>query len=260
MFRATGKRQILFILGLAFLLAGCFPGPESNVDEQRDPHYLNGRRRAESQDHQGAIEEFEKALEVNPHNASAHFELGVLYENYLKDYAAAIYHYEKFRELSPKSENAEKARERISVCKRDLAGSEFLPPTTQIIQKQLDRLTLENKTLREQVSILEAELKERSAAPARSAVSPPASAPPVTRPVSQTAAPQATPTNPSPGMAQPPSSTPPAQPSSYMVASGDTMNKIARQHKIKVSKLEAANPGLDPRHLKVGQKLVIPAP
>jgi len=261
MFRATGKRQILFILGLAFLLAGCFPPPESNLDEQRDPHYLNGRRRAESQDHQGAIEEFEKALEVNPHNASAHFELGVLYENFLKDYAAAICHYEKFRQLSPKSENAEKARERISVCKRDLAGSEFLPPTTQIIQKQLDRLTLENKTLHEQVSTLEAQLKERSAAAARIAASAPVSAPSVSHATPQTAASPSTPVNPSPKSPQPPPpSAAPAEPTTYVVASGDTMNKIARQHKIKVSKLESANPGVDSRHLKVGQKLVIPAP
>ena len=111
MFRPAVKRHFLVVFGSAFLLAGCFPSPDSNADEQRDPHYLNGRRRAESKDMQGAIEEFEKAVEVNPRNASAHFELGVLYENYVKDYATAYYHYQRHLQLRPpNSENAEKAR------------------------------------------------------------------------------------------------------------------------------------------------------
>lgn len=51
----------------------------------------------------------------------------------------------------------------------------------------------------------------------------------------------------------------------YVIQSGDTLSAIAeayRQKNIKVTVEEilAANPGLDPRRLKVGQKIFIPAP
>ncbi len=51
----------------------------------------------------------------------------------------------------------------------------------------------------------------------------------------------------------------------YVVQSGDTLSAIAeayRQKNIKVTveEIVAANPGLDPRRLRVGQKIFIPAP
>jgi LysM repeat protein len=256
MFCAFFQRRLLPVLGAAFLLAGCFPPPESNADEQRDPHYLSGRRRAESQDHQGAIEEFEKALEVNPRNSAAHFELGVLYENDTKDYAAAIYHYRRLLQLRPASESAEKAKERVNVCMRELAGVEFLPPTTQVIQKQLDRLTLENRFLQQQVATLQAQLKERAAAPVQAAPAPApsvaASGSPGVRAVPPAAA--------NGGNPAPVAVPAPPRPAAYVVVSGDTLERIARKYKIKLAKLEAANPNVEVHRLKVGQKLVIPPP
>lgn len=44
----------------------------------------------------------------------------------------------------------------------------------------------------------------------------------------------------------------------YTVASGDTINKIARKFATKADAIEAENPGLDPTKLKVGQKIHIP--
>lgn len=44
----------------------------------------------------------------------------------------------------------------------------------------------------------------------------------------------------------------------YTVASGDTLSKIARKFGVKVDALEAENPGLDARSLKVGHKIKIP--
>jgi LysM repeat protein len=46
---------------------------------------------------------------------------------------------------------------------------------------------------------------------------------------------------------------------SYTIKSGDTLTKIAHAHGTTVKAIEAANPGLDPNHIKVGQKLNIPA-
>jgi LysM repeat protein len=45
----------------------------------------------------------------------------------------------------------------------------------------------------------------------------------------------------------------------YVVVKGDTLGKIAKNHGVTLSALKAANPGVEPTKLKVGQKLSIPA-
>ncbi len=47
--------------------------------------------------------------------------------------------------------------------------------------------------------------------------------------------------------------------SEYVVVAGDTLAKIAKAHGVTLKALEAANPGVDPKKLKIKQKLVIPA-
>jgi LysM repeat protein len=44
----------------------------------------------------------------------------------------------------------------------------------------------------------------------------------------------------------------------YSIAPGDTLAKIARKFATKLDAIEAENPGLNPAHLKVGQKIRIP--
>lgn len=46
----------------------------------------------------------------------------------------------------------------------------------------------------------------------------------------------------------------------YVVAPGDTFYSIGRKFGVGYKAIEAANPGVDPKRLRVGQKLVIPAP
>lgn len=44
----------------------------------------------------------------------------------------------------------------------------------------------------------------------------------------------------------------------YTIAAGDTFSKVARKFNVKMDAIEAENPGLDPRNLKIGQKIRIP--
>jgi LysM repeat protein len=70
------------------------------------------------------------------------------------------------------------------------------------------------------------------------------------------------PTAPPPPVQQVAAPTPPvvqASGAEYVVVKGDTLGKIARRNGVTVKALEAANPGLQPTKLKVGQKLSIPA-
>jgi LysM repeat protein len=60
-----------------------------------------------------------------------------------------------------------------------------------------------------------------------------------------------------PGGAVPPV---PAGTSEYVVKSGDSFYTIAKNNGTTVKAIEVANPGVDSRRLKIGQKLVLPAP
>lgn len=44
----------------------------------------------------------------------------------------------------------------------------------------------------------------------------------------------------------------------YTVAAGDNLSKIAKKFGVRVDAIEAENPGLDPTHLRVGQKIRMP--
>jgi cobalt/nickel transport system permease protein len=79
-------------------------------------------------DFQGAIESFEKAVEVNPKSAPAHFELGCLYDQKASDPAAAIYHYERYLKLLPNSDKKDIVVTRVQACKLQLAQTVSLGP------------------------------------------------------------------------------------------------------------------------------------
>src|SRR5580704_10234644 len=93
-------RQCAAGIFLCIWVSGCSPVSDTQVDEQKEPHFLQGMNLVKQTDYTGAIEEFEKAVEENPHNASARFELGWLYEDKVNDYAAAIYNYERYLKYS----------------------------------------------------------------------------------------------------------------------------------------------------------------
>src|SRR6266404_6069310 len=143
------RAALLSLCVVAF--SGCWPTAHSQLDEEKEPHFLAGKSRVNSMDYQGAIESFEKALEVNPHSGAAHFEAGLLYEKYKQDYAAAIYHFDRFLEQRPKSDYAEVVKQRILACKQELAKTVSLGPVAQSMQSEFDKLSEENKRLHEEV-------------------------------------------------------------------------------------------------------------
>ncbi|MGA9777584.1 MAG: LysM peptidoglycan-binding domain-containing protein [Limisphaerales bacterium] len=65
------------------------------------------------------------------------------------------------------------------------------------------------------------------------------------------------PVQPPPAMT-PSSVTPETAGTEYVVVKGDSLWKIARKNGVTVKAIEAANPGIDPARIKVGQKLSIP--
>ena len=240
---------------LCLALAGCRPGAAGASDEQKDPYYLAGKNRLQELDYPGAIEMFEKALDVNPRSASAHFELGVLYEQRQGDYAAALYHYQKAVTLRADMLSADLARQRIQECKRELAKSVVQPISMENMQRELDALRAENQQLKLQLQSAQNSSGGRIPVPVNSGSN--TANPPPTSPGSQARLdPPVTPRSDTATRSNPPV----ARSRTHNVTSGDTPNSIARKYGVKLSALESANPTMDARRLRPGQVIVIPPP
>src|SRR5258707_857407 len=123
---------------LAFVLlglCGCLPAGRTQLDEEKESHYLAGKSRYNTMDYEGALQCYEKAIEANPRSAVAHFEAGLLFEQYKQDHAAAIYHLERFLRLRPNSQYTVVVNQHILACKAELAKSVLLSPINQSLQK-----------------------------------------------------------------------------------------------------------------------------
>jgi LysM repeat protein len=227
-------------------LNGCMPASQGDLDEEKEPHFIAGKNAINSMDYRGAIEEFEKALEVNPRNSKAHAQLGWLYEEKEADAAAAIYHYERYLRLRPESDNAEVIRQRINNCKQDLAKTVLPLPITPGMQRQFDQLVDENKRLKEENEKWKAYFASRPLAPTN-----------LTHDTTTTPTRVATGSN--VVYSNPPPRRIVSAPRTHVVQAGDTPASICRRYNVRLSAFLSANPALDPRRMRVGQVVNIPA-
>ena len=271
------RRLIPGLLLLCVCAAGCIPTRDGTQDEQREPHFQRGQELRKQLDNRGAAEAFERALESNPRSASAHFELGLLFEQPLNDPATAIYHFERFLKLRPTSDRAEIVRQRVNNCKMELAKLFLIAPNAPSVQKEMDklkaeveRLGLENNQLRRQFEVAAAQAAARgvvitSVPPTLAAAAPP---PAKVNPGANVveAAPKSGAPKPADNSAKAvkPSPLPAPAPTSsnrtHSVKAGDIPATIAKQYGVKLEALMAANPNLDPKRMKIGQTVTIPAP
>ncbi len=267
MFAVAKKRlRAASLLLLLVSLSGCVPGGQGQSEEEKEPHFLTGKSRVNAMDYQGAIESFEKALEVNPNSAAAHLELGVLFEQRESDPAAAIYHFERYLRLRPSAPNDEMVRQQILACKQELARTVSLGPVTQTLQSAFEkmnaenkrltdenkRLDDENKALRDELAKLHAQPPPRPAVPVNPIVggSVPAPAPRSNSANTQALEAASNSSN--------TSSRPVSAPRKYTIQPGDTPAAIAKRNGVKLDTFMAANPGLDARRLRPGQAVNIP--
>jgi LysM repeat protein len=236
------------------VLCGCINSGQSQIEEEKEPHFLAGRGRVNAMDYHGAIECFNDALVANPHSAAAHFELGWLFEQKDVDPAAAIYHYERYLKLRANAADAETVKQRIFGLKQVLAQAVLPMPSTPGIQREMEQLMEENRRLR-------ADLEKYKGAYAAGPTNAPA------QPVRNPSSPRQT----SPANSQPSASFARLDTSrasldsstsgrkQHKVESGESPSSIARRYGVPVNSLLQANPGLDPRRMRIGQVLNLPA-
>jgi LysM repeat protein len=240
-------------------LLGCVPGGGARTDEETEPHFLSGKKLAGQMDYDGAVEAYEKALEVNPRSAAAHFELAWLYEGKKNDPAAAIYHYERFLKLAPNSGKAEVAEAHINNCKLALAETaSAIAPISASAQRDLERLVQENKELKSELAQWQAYYQSHpqltpSNSPAQTAT--PAVNPVVSTDEGNHAR------NGVGSMASGNGAGAATQTSTrtHKVQPGDTLAAIARKYGVSLDALQAANPQVRPTRLQVGAVVNLPA-
>jgi tetratricopeptide (TPR) repeat protein len=231
---------------LCLSLCGCLPSGQSPGDEEKESHFLAGKRCINTMDYRGAIEEFEKALELNPQSASAHFEVACLYVQKEPDPAAAIYHFERYLKLRPDAANAETVRQLVYTCKQDLAKTVLPLPITPGMQHQFEQLADENRRLREENDKWKAYFANRSPAPTNLSPTASNSVPVIS----------AQSTNATTDLTRQPAGTL----RKHVVQAGETPSAIARKYAVKLDAFMAVNPGLDPRRMRAGQTVNVPAP
>ncbi len=253
------------------------------MDEEKEPHYVLGKSEVTADNYPGAIDAFEESLEANPHSAQAHFQLAMLFENQESDPAAAIYHYQQYLKYDANAGNAELITQHIAKCKQQLAENVLGLPSTPAVQQQLEKLTEENRRLRDQLAQWQTYfIAQQSAA----RTNPPAvqhdySTPsPSTSPTPDdiTAQPYSGAGTSGPGLGtgtgaatglgtatlalhSPQHPPPPSKARrTHTVTFGETMAGIARRHGISLADLETANPAVNPKKLRAGQILILPEP
>lgn len=238
------------------------------MEEQKEPHYRVGKARVNSMDYTGAIEAFQRALEVNPRSASAHFELGWLYDVKVPDPAAAVYHYQKYLQLRPRADNADIVRQRILACKQELARSVLPLPISPSLQREFEQLAEENRRLKSELARWQNYAGDLTRALSNAvASSRTTSSGPLNQSSSDMGFSFAVPTQAAPPAGGLSFTSPRLEPASapsqttfrtHEVQPGETLSRIARRYRTTVQALMEANPGIDPHRLRIGQKLRLP--
>jgi LysM repeat protein len=168
--------------------------------------------------------------------------------------------------LDPNAGNAEVIRQRIESCKQELAADVLPMPGAPAAQKQINQLIEENQRLQDEVNKWRAYYASQMAAKNQAATSavpgsigPQTPANPVL-PQSGQAVSTAAGNSDEDHSTHPATATAPTTPRTHTVVAGETAIRIARHYGITLDALLAANPGLEPRRMRVGQILNIPSP
>jgi LysM repeat protein len=236
-------------IGLGVALNGCDPSDQNGADDQKEPHFVLGQNRVNAMDYSGAVEAFEESLEANPHSAPAHYQLAMLYGEKENNPAAAIYHYQQYLRFDPKAPNADIVKQHITTCKQQLAADVLQLPSSSAAQQQLQQLADKNRQLQDEVDKWRAYYASQTTVLKTNL--PPAPNNSTPQPATTMIPRQATPMSANP---------PAAKPHTHTVAGGETPAIIARKFGVNLNALLAANPGLQPTHMHVGQVINLPPP
>ena len=258
---------MFFLLASVFFGEGCRPLSNSSTDEEKEAHFLAGKKYRSNRQHEKAIRAFEQSLLVIPNSASAHFQLGSLYlEEEFQNPARAIYHFEKMLRLREDHHLAEEVRNHIDKCKMKIAGEVGpLPGSTQT-SEEINRLLRENKELEEdkeklkgKVSQLQGEIGKLKLS--LNGMAAPRSSPPNSGGENLLAG--QNPPPPAVNRSLPTAANPPKPPENrrfikHILDQGDSFYALARKYGSSAKAIQRANPSMHPKRLQIGAVVNIP--
>lgn len=250
------------------LLSGC----DLLTVSQTGRHIREGNEAVARGELQRAVERYESALDGTMLSAEAHYRLGLLYEDKIKNPVGALHHFERYLELAPQGQFATDVKGYVDRLRLTMVSS--LSEGTVMPAKDAMRLKNENLELQRQVAELRkavpagvrpaGAVRSAGAAPGMvvAATPPPAESAPAAEPEVRRAVPVG-PVHPTAPQAE--ASQPAAAGGEVMhtVAKGETLAGIARKYYGNASqwpKIAEANKDTlpDPTKLKLGQVLKIP--
>ena len=261
--------RTLFIVTCVVLLAACTGTGPTIVSETDEPQFQRGRQLLDQDRNQEAMAAFLRVLDKRDEAPETHFEVAEIFLKEIKDPIQAIYHYTRFLEQSPGSENADRVRQRIETGKKmflqQLESPQIFSSNNRVdLLDLLDNFKDENKRLKRQ---LEAAKQERQSlvealatATGQTLAINPADASTGQPAADFWSAPENTSGN-NASQATPAQSA--AETGTYIVKSGDTLSRISREvygTSTRYMDIFNANRELlrSPADLKPGQKLRIP--
>ena len=275
MSKPASVRSLFIFVSLVMLLPGC----DLLTLSQAGKGIREGNDAVLRGEFQQAVQCYEAALDGTMLTAEAHYRLGLVYEDKLKNEVAALHHFERYLELAPQGQFATEVkgyveRLRLVIVSR-LAEGNVVPA------REAARLKNENLELRQELAVFREQQGKVKPGATRAVVTPtpaprsplaaiPAGTPPplapevmpepeVRRALPATAVLPAAPAT----AAATPAPAAPAAPKSHTVVSGDTLSKISRKYygnSADWQKIADANKAIlpDPKKLKLGMVLTIP--
>lgn len=293
------SRSLYFLAAVSLALTGCdlINKQDAQHDDSRNPYYKQAQQDLDNNNPAAAAADYEAALGANPKLAGAHYQLGIIYGEKLSDPVGSIFHFKRYLELAPNSDQAEKVKELIDKQSQTFAAG--LPSSPTQSADEYAKLQSDNAALKKQVedathtiTQLQAQLAQaKHHHDAVAATPPPASSPapavaadgvtpsapvatsevavPVAAPATPATPPRALPLDATNTVASPasPEGTPAAATGAsrtYTVVKGDSIWKIAHKMypgdtKNGVDKITEANKdAINGKLLKIGQVLIIP--
>lgn len=277
----------LGILWVMLLGSGCDRWESGSQNEAHEANYIEGNNLRMQGQTNRAIQSFERALHANPANSQAHMAIADLFRE-TEDYTSAAYHYNRCSRLLAERgvkpdptlagllEQCElrlalKYSERLGRQQTDARVDELRQKVAerddaiQKLQQELARLRLSTNAPATPSAGGSGGGLVRDPAPVQTrspsvAVTPSTNL--VTAPSNPTTSSNSSQSRTAPTRTPVSTGTPSTAPRtrSYTVRAGDTAASIARRAGVSTKALLAANPGLNPNRMKVGQTVNIPNP
>ena len=154
-------KRLMALMALAVLTA-CDYSARKDLRSERDDRlyraamddYRAGRMEA-------ALSGFEKAVNNDPANASARFQLACLQQDLKKDYLSAYCGYREYLLQHPESDRSKLAKDRMAICEKEMArtlATKHGFNSAEESEKRLANALAEIKTLKDRVAAAEKNL------------------------------------------------------------------------------------------------------